>query len=687
MPGGGRRPSSWSADGKYVWFTNTTSNAIELWVLETATAKAQKIQGITLNAAYGNPVQWMPDQKTLLVQTVPEGRGGAPVERVPKGPSIQENTGKKAPVWTFEDLLKNPQDEALFTYYATAQLGTADAISGKFTAVGKPAIFATADPSPDGNMILVARVHTPYSYIVTHDVFPKDVEVWDMTGNVAYTVAKLPLQEQVQNNGAPVGPREYEWRPTEPATLVWAEALDEGNPRAKVPFRDKVMTISTPFKDQPKEVLKTQYRFRNLTHAEKDGQALLTEYDRLTRMLRTWLISFSGGEAKKVWERSDNDHYADPGAPMMHVLPNGESVIAQNGSSIFMLGPGGGPDGDHPTLDQFDLKTMQSKRLYRSPDKAYETVVALLSDDGSSFVSRYESTTEPPNYLLHSKNDKKALTRFTDPAPVVRKIKKQLVTYKRPDGVDLSFELYLPPDYKEGTKLPAFMWAYPREFTDTKTASQVTGSPNRFTTIDGMSELFPVLAGYAVLENAAVPVVGDAETVNNTYVDQIVASAKAAIDKADEMGVVDRNKVGVGGHSYGAFMTANLLTNCDLFKAGIARSGAYNRTLTPFGFQQELRTFWEAPEMYLKVSPFAHVDRINTPILLIHGEADNNSGTFPIQSERYYHALKGNGKIVRYVTLPLESHGYQARESLQHVLYEMINWLDRWVKNPGNAAQ
>ncbi len=557
-----------------------------------------------------------------------------------------------------------------------------DVASGRFTPIGRPAIFATADPSPDGKKLLVARVHPPYSYIVTHEVFPKDVEVWDLAGTTVYSVAKLPLQEQVQTNGVPVGPRDYEWRPTEPASLTWAEALDEGNPRAKVPYRDRLMTIAAPFAGPPREVLKTEYRFRNLIWGGKEGQALMAEYDRMSRKVRTWLISFNGVSPRKIWERSDNDHYGDPGSPLMRTLPNGESVMAQDGPAIFLSGPGGSEHGDHPTLDRFDLATLRAQRLYQSPENAYETVIALLSDDGSSFVSRYESGTEAPNVVLHSKAGRRPLTNFKDPAPVVRQIRKQLVTYKRADGVDLSFELYLPPGYQQGTRLPAFLWAYPREYTDPKTAGQVTGSPNRFTSISGASELFPVLAGYAVLENASMPVVGDAETVNNTYIDQIVASAKAAIDKADQMGVIDPNRVGVGGHSYGAFMTANLLTNCNLFKAGIARSGAYNRTLTPFGFQQELRTFWEAPDLYLKVSPFAHADRINTPILLIHGEADNNSGTFPIQSERYYHALKGNGKVVRYVTLPLESHGYQSRESLEHVLFEMNTWLDRWVKNP-----
>jgi len=372
----------------------------------------------------------------------------------------------------------------------------------------------------------------------------------------------------------------------------------------------------------------------------------------------------------------------------LKTLPNGYEAIAQSGNNIFLRGNGASPAGDRPFLDRFDLGSLKAERLFRCDDKSYESVVALLNEDGSSFITRYETKTDAPNYFRRSAGDsqKQSLTTYRDPVPQLRAIKKQLVTYKRADGVQLSFTLYLPPDYKEGQRLPTVVWAYPIEFTDAGVASQVSGSTNRFTTIGGISELFFVLQGYAVLDDATMPVVGDPETVNNTYLEQIVSSARAAIDKAVEMGVTDRNRVGVGGHSYGAFMTANLLAHSDLFRAGIARSGAYNRTLTPFGFQNERRTLWQSPELYLKVSPFMYADKIKEPILLIHGEADNNSGTFPIQSERMYQAIKGNGGNVRYVTLPHEAHGYSARESVEHTLWEMITWFDKWVKNASDAT-
>jgi dipeptidyl aminopeptidase/acylaminoacyl peptidase len=128
-------------------------------------------------------------------------------------------------------------------------------------------------------------------------------------------------------------------------------------------------------------------------------------------------------------------------------------------------------------------------------------------------------------------------------------------------------------------------------------------------------------------------------------------------------------------------MTANLLTHSRLFAAGIAESGAYNRTLTPFGFQNERRSYWEAPEIYNRMSPFMNADKVKDPMLLIHGMADNNSGTFPIQSESYYAALKGFGATVRLVLLPDESHGYAARESILHKHWEVLNWMNKYVRD------
>jgi dipeptidyl aminopeptidase/acylaminoacyl peptidase len=690
----------WSPDGRQFAFTNTVTDGIELWVGDPVTGKTRKIAGVHLNSVLGDPIDWLPDNRTLLVKATPSGRGPAPAEpTVPPGPHVQESLGAARPAPTYEDMLQNPHDEDLFEYYASSQLLRVDTSSGAITPLSRPGILEAVNPSPDGKDILVTRAHRPFSYLHPAREFPKEVEVWNQSGAVTYKAASLPLQES-HLGGVPPGPRNIRWMPTEPATLLWVQALDGGNPREKVPHRDRLVAMKAPFQGEPVEIFKTEERFQGIQFGK--GFALVEDSHRITRVVRTFEIDPSkpNSEAKLIWSRNQQDRYKDPGRPVERRQQGGggrgagggggrggagggESTLMQSGDSILLIGQGASPEGDRPFLDRFNLATGKTERLFQCSQDNYEMVEAVLNDEGSSFITRRESPSEPPNYYLHNGSSEIALTSFKDPAPQLRRITKQLVTYKRADGVPLSFELYLPPDYKPGTRLPAVMWAYPLEFNDADTAGQINGSTKRFTTIGGYSQLFFLLDGYAVLDNAAMPVVGTIDVVNNTYVEQIVADAKAAIDKAAEMGVVDPARVGVGGHSYGAFMTANLLAHCNLFRAGIAESGAYNRTLTPFGFQSERRSIWEAQDTYLRMSPFMFADKIKTPILLIHGVADDNSGTFPVQSERMYEAIRGNGGTVRLVFLPDEAHGYRAKETIEHVLWEKFTWFDKYVKNAG----
>ncbi len=679
---------SWSPDGKRFVFTVTTDDAVQLWLGNPTSGQARQIQGIALNSAFGSPCDWMPEATRLLCRTVPAGRGKPPqAPAVPSGPHIEESSGKPAPVRTYQDLLQNSHDQALFDYYATSQLMLVDTTGGADTPLGKPAIFAGVEAAPDGKHFLIERIVRPYSYLVPAFAFPSEVEIWDRAAKVAHKVASVPLAENVPIGGVITGPRNYQWQPTEPAALVWVEALDGGNPRTKVANRDRVLRLKAPFAGQPEEIALVQHRYRGIAWGERGDLAILREYDRTRDWQRSWFFDprDPAGTRKLVWDLSTDERYKDPGTPVLHTIASARRAMVQNGDFIFLAGRGSSPEGDRPFLDRFNVKTLKAERLFQSDERSYEAFDELLAPDGSRFLTRYESPSSPPNYVIRTPNSaaRQFVTRFTDPTPQLRGIKKELVRYKRADGVDLSFTLYLPPDYKPGERRPAVVWAYPLEFTDASIAGQVTGSPNRFTTITGYSHLFFLLQGYVVMDSTTMPVIGDPETANNTYVEQIVSSSKAAIDKAAELGVIDPTRVGVGGHSYGAFMTANLLAHCDLFRAGIARSGAYNRTLTPFGFQSERRTLWQATDTYMKVSPFLHAQKINEPLLLIHGEADNNSGTFPVQSERMYHAVKGNGGTVRYVTLPHESHGYSARESVEHTLWEMLNWFERHVKNAG----
>jgi len=674
----------WSYNGKWLAFIRYLNDGVELWVADVAKGEAKAVTPPRVNAL-GDGFLWMPDNRHLLVSMIPEGRGPAPqAPAVPVGPVVQETSGKFAPVWTYQDLLTSPYDEELFDYYATAQLILLDVETGSSRTLGSPGFYIDISPSPNGELLLVDRVKHPYSYSVPVYDFPHSIEVWNMKGEMVHLVADLPVADEVPSRGVPTGPRSVYWRPLQPATLVWAEALDEGDPKKDVPHRDRLMMAAAPFEDEPRETYRIQHRYSGTRWLATEGEALVIEYDWTRRWRTTKLVNFDDPsvEPKVVFDLSSQDQYADPGSPISTTTPAGERILLQDGDWLYLSGQGSSPEGDRPFLDRMDIRTLKKERLFQCGPTSYESFITFVRDDRSRVVTRYESKTEPPNYYRRSlKSDQRAaLTDFKDPAPQLTGLKKQLLKYQRDDGVPLSGTLYLPPDYKEGERLPLVVWAYPLEYSDVKTAGQVRGSPNRFTFFRGYSQLFFVTQGYAVLDDAQMPVVGDPETMNETFVQQIVASAKAAIDKLDSMGVIDPTRVGVGGHSYGAFMTANLLAHCDLFAAGIARSGAYNRTLTPFGFQSERRTLWQAPDLYFKVSPFMHADKINEPILLIHGEADNNSGTFPIQSQRLYHALKGHGATARFVLLPHESHGYRARESVLHVLAEMFEWFDKYVK-------
>ena len=676
----------WSNDGAWFAFTHYLDDGVELWVVEAKTGTLKKLTGPAINAVLGSGFTWLPDNIHILAYMVPKDRGKPPEEpSVPVGPHIQEVSGKFAKVWTYQDLLETPYDEELFTYYATSQIKKIDVTTGESVNLGEPAVYVYADPSPDGTLLLVHRIKKPYSYSVPYYYFTHNIEIWDMDGNLIHMLAEVPLADDVPMRGVPKGIRSVEWRALLPSSLIWVEALDEGDPDKEVPHRDIIMTQSYPFKEKPQEIIKVTHRYSGITWFENPGMAFLSEYDWKRRWRTTYLIDVDdpSKEPKKVIDLSIHDRYNDPGRPVYTVTPNGERVVLQDKDWIYLSGQGANPRGERPFLDRMNLKTMKTERVFQSGEDCYESFIDFTGKSRDRVITSYQSKTEPPNYfVLDLKSGKRqALTDFKDPAPQMTGMIKKLVKYKRDDGVGLSGTLYLPPDYKKGQRLPLVFWAYPLEYSDPSVAGQVRSSPNRFTFFRGTSQLFFVTQGYAVLDGAQLPIVGDPETMNNTFIEQIVSGAKAAIDYLDAEGIIDPERVGVGGHSYGAFMTANFLAHCDLFAAGIARSGAYNRTLTPFGFQSERRTLWEAPEIYFKISPFMHAHKINEPILLIHGEKDNNSGTFPIQSRRLFHALKGHGATVRMVMLPHESHGYRAEESVFHVLAEMFEWFDKYVKN------
>lgn len=695
LPAGAKiRFVSWAPDARHVSFVNVSDApadaGLTLWIVDVASAQARHVPGLKLNGIFGRPCEWLADSRSLICKAVPKGRGAAPTRNeVPTGPVIQENLGRVTPGPTFEDLLKNPEDEAIFDNHATSQVVLVD-LDGKTATVGKPGVIESASASPDGRYALLDERHHPYSYLLPFQMFPERMSVIDLKSGNSKQLADKPLEDTVQNihDAVPTGPREFDWRSDAPATVFWVEAADGGNPKVEAPVRDRLFALDAPFQGSPRQFAELPLRFSSVKWG--NGRVAIVEEERWKDRKRIMLAvsPAAPGPEVKLFEGSFEDHYHDPGRPFEVMNGAGKLVVrtTPDGNGMYLHSEGASPEGDQPFVSLMSLANGEMKRLWQSAPPFLERPMAVVDTAAPAILIERESPDANPNYYLKNiaKNSLEQVTRFPNPYGNSALPKKQVLKYKRADGVELSANLYLPPGYKTGDgPLPTLMEAYPTEYKTKAAAGQISGSPYAFPFLSWGSPVPFTTQGYAVLENATIPIVGEGQAEpNDTYVEQLVASAKAAIDEGARLGVVDRNRVAVMGHSYGAFMTANLLAHSDLFKAGIARSGAYNRTLTPFGFQNEDRTYWQAPEIYYKMSPFSYADKIKTPILLIHGEADNNTGTFPIQSERLFSAIKGQGGTVRFVLLPLESHGYTGRESVLHMFWEMNNWLNTYVKNP-----
>lgn len=680
---------SWSPDESMIACLNTTETGVEVWILNVREGNVTKVTSANMNANMRGTLNWFKDNEHLLIKTLPNNRKPLinTATAVPNGPTVSVSNGSKAQNRTYQDLLKTPNDEFNFEQLVSSAIK-------KVSITGKIEDFLPADMyggirfSPDGNYVMITTIKRPFSYLVTYSRFPSESIIYDLSGKMIKMVNSVPIDE-VRPQGfmaTRTGKRNMTWRSDKPATIVWAEALDNGDPEVKVKHRDAVYELDTPFNGSPKLILKTLQRFSGIQWGN-DKIAFASDYWWNTRNTKTYLFnpSDANSEAKIISDRSYQDVYSDPGEFVTSKNEFGQKTIDIQDNTVFLMGAGFTEKGQFPFIDEYDVKTNKKKRLYESEftDKL-ETLIAAIDIKKGELLVSIESQTEYPNYYIRNikKNSLQAITASKNPFQSLEDVNKRIISYKRDDGLDLEGTLYLPLNYEEGKKYPMILWAYPREFKDKASASQSTSNPNEFVYPYWGSPIYWITKGYVVLDDAAFPIVGEgSKEPNDKFRTQLVGNAKAAIDAVDDLGFIDRNRVAVGGHSYGAFMTANLLSHSNLFAAGIARSGAYNRTLTPFGFQSEERSYWESPDVYNNMSPFMHADKMKTPLLLIHGVADNNSGTYPLQSERYFNALKGLGATVRLVMLPKESHGYRAKESIMHMLWEQDQWLERYVKN------
>ncbi|MGB0839313.1 MAG: prolyl oligopeptidase family serine peptidase [Chitinophagales bacterium] len=679
---------TWSPDNQKVAFCHTTADHIQLWYFNILDCQAKQLTSLAINSFFqSKSFVWTPDSQALTFKAVVQNRETAPEKPLkPKGPVVMESDGEAVANRTYQDLLKDEYDEALFSYYATSQIYTID-LDNNLTSLGKAGLFLNVAWSPNGTYLLTQELTTPFSYAVPYARFPKTIQVWNKNGQVVKQLAHLPLAENIPTAFGSVrkGKRNILWRSDVPASLSWVEAQDDGDASKETPIRDCVFCLAAPFDQTPRKILDLPMRFNSIDWG--NGQrAIVYHYWWKTRQIAADFFAPDAPEQglDNIYIRSFEDRYTAPGNFLTAPNNSGTRQLVEKDGQLFLIGEGASPEGNRPFIDSFDIATKTTKRLWRSEAPHYERPYKLLGKDLQKVLTTKETLDSPMNLFIRDLNTTttQAITHFPHPYPSLKQLRRELIHYEREDGVKLTATLYCPPHYdseKDG-RLPVLLWAYPKEFKSAKLAGQVKDSPFQFTYLGFTSPLLFLAQGYAILYHPDMPIIGEnEEEPNDTYLEQLVSNAQAAIDKVVDMGVADRTKIAVGGHSYGAFMTANLMAHSDLFAAGIARSGAYNRTLTPFGFQAEERDLWQAPEMYLKMSPFMNADRIKKPLLLLHGDSDSNSGTYPMQSERFYNALKSQGATVRLVMLPHESHGYFAKESVMHTLWEMNQWMEKYV--------
>ena len=685
--------TNWTADGQRFALSVAFEDRIELWIGDID-GKVEKVPGIILNPLMDSPIKWFPDQQKVLVRNI--NRGAAPQKpSIPNGPKILEDAGATArSTYESRNLLETAYDDELFSYYTESELVIYDTKTKEKRVIGPAASYIYAGVSPDGNYLLVERLKKPWSHEVAWWRFANDIEVWNMKGELVKSIANQALADEVPVHGVITGPRYVSWQPTADHTLFWREALDGGDPVAEAEYRDRLVSWEAPFNGKPKEVFKAEHRIQATMWGQSDGMLMVYQRERMKRWRYVWLLDVDKGTAKQWFDLNENDRYNDPGYPLFTQLDNGKYVFKVENNSLYFRGSGGTKDGDRPFVDKRNVETGEIERIFRCEKGKYEYFVDF-AEDSNNFIMSSESSTTVPNFYLASFGDKieaeagectrkitkKPITKFEDPSPELREIESKIVRYQREDSIELSFQLLLPPGYKKGEKLPTVVYAYPLEYSGAATAGQVRGSSNRFMRIYGPSHKYFLMRGYAVLDNTAMPMVGDPETVYDSFVPQLVADAEAAVAKAVDMGIADPDRIGIIGHSHGGLMVANLLAHSDLFCAGIARSGSYNKTNQPYGFQGERRSLFAATQSYIDCSPTFFADKVNEPILIIHGDDDSNPGTLTFQSEVFYEAVRGSGGTARLVLLPFEDHGYRAKESIEHVLWEQLNWFDKYVKN------
>ena len=718
LPEGARvGPLAWSNRGDRIACALYGPGGAELWVVEAGSGEASRATGFHLNTVLARPFEWERDDHGILCAAVPAdradpaarpGAGGAGLEPgpaggglegrsagdsalalLPAGPLLRVGAGQASPQRTARDVLRTAADQARFAWYAASQLVDVPVqVRRAPRLVGDPGMLRDWSLAPDDRHLLVSRLAEPPPLGFPHTLFARSLEVWDFPGGTRIAgVGEAPLDRRSAISSVPaLGPRAPAWSP---AGSLWFFAWED-RPGADLmaavrdttlppPGTDRLMRLDPPFTERATPVATSDQPLDEMLFSADGRTLLLRDLYRPRRIERRWWIDpAAGGARHDLVRRSTEGVYDQPGQPLR--MPGRRDPVLwtpPRGRAVYFAGDGFGPDGQRPFLDRIDLATGKKARLYECARDVLEPAQVLLSGDGRRFVTSRQSNRMVPNYFLRvaGRAAGRRLSDYADPAPALTASQRVQFKFTRPDSVALNAEVVLPADWRPGHPLPTILWVYPEDYRSAAAASQNRRSPNRFPSQSPLNPEVLVTQGYAVLY-PDLAVVG----TNDRYVEEIQMDAKAVLGEAVRRGFSDPQRVGVGGHSYGAFSTANLLAHTDLFRAGTASDGAYNRTLTPFTFQAEDRTLWEARDTYLKMSPFLYAEQIHAPLLLLHNLDDTNVGTHPLQSERMFEALDGLGKTVSLVEYPYEDHGPAARETVLDYWARVIEWFDRYVK-------
>jgi dipeptidyl aminopeptidase/acylaminoacyl peptidase len=636
----------WAPDGSRFAFTLTRSRGTELWIGEPGEARARLLAS-AIDGARGSPCVWTADSRRLLCRFVAFRDNRRVFDAIADRLAGEALPGEPT-------ILSEGQTKRLLE----TQLGLVDSVSSQRYSIGAPAAFESVVPAPGQAFLLVTRIAEPYPQVTGLNVAERVVEIWDRFGRL---VRRLPTRA-----------RAVEWRASKPATLTWVEQRDDA---------DHIMVLAPPYSGSPLEAFELPNRFSGLRWIGDSSAALVSDYDSSRRRTDLWYVDFDATDSAP---RLVTGYSSDSARlPLMTTDSRGFATLRAYGNGFYLRGEELDGPRRRPFLEHVALDTGTRRRVWQAGEEGFEGLVEILSPDAQLLLTRRETSTAPPNYFVSASTRPVhwPLTHFEHPAPPLAAAHHVRLEYRRDDGVDLAASLYLPPGYQRGSPLPLVLWAYPRQIS-AGDAAKIIGAEGTFMTFARAFRLFFLLRGYAVLDDVSMPIIGSEGEANDTFVEQVVANAAAAIDAAESTGLIDAKRVGVAGHSYGAFMVANLLAHSRLFAAGVAMSGAYNRTLTPFGFQTERRTLWQATETYLAMSPLLYSDNIEAPLLLVHGLKDDNAGTSPQQSLQFYQAIRGNGGDVELLLLPWEGHSYRGRESVLKTAAQMLRWFDDHLKEP-----